>query len=200
MIRKILVVAALACTVSACASAPEPKPVDPAAEAEAARVAKEKRLVELVRAGGIDEKGPAQDEAMALIAALSGKDPKTDPKGFQEASLTTMLDAAKKHDTRVYRAMMSYRCRSMQSEAKANLAALLAAEESFREEAERYGTFDEVGFVPDAQRYTYEMESLDDLGFVAIARGRGDMDGDLWRISHGHTEAEALLDRCAEWR
>lgn len=189
----------LCAALAGCASAPKPRP-DPAAEAAAALVQKEKRLVALIREGGIEQKGPAQDEAMALIAELSGKDPSTDPKGFQEAVLPTMLAAAKKHDPRVHRAMLSFRCRSMQAEVIENLKALYAAEESFRAENERYGSLDEVGFAPKAEHYEYAMESNDDLSFVAHGRGTGEMDGDLWRVSHGGAEPESLVNRCDEYR
>lgn len=179
----------------ACASAPPPKP-DPAAEAERQRVERQKRLVVLLRAGALDGDGPTKQEVMKIISALSGVDSKLDPTGFEAIAQPTMLEAAKAHDHLLYVAMLDYQCRARQTEAQRALKALHRAEEEFREEHERYGTLAEVGFRLEGARYEVDFESLNDLGYVARARGRGEMDGDLWRVSHGHEEPEALVDVC----
>lgn len=171
---------------------------DPEAEAAAARIAREKRLVSLLRAGRYDRPGPEKDETLALIEALSGINPQSDPAAFRAAMMPTMLRVAEAHDSLLHGAMRKHQCQAQQSEARKGLVLLQQAEESYRRETDHYGTLDDVGFTHTSTLYIFVLESVDDISFVALARGRGEAEGDLWRTSHGHTEPEALLDRCSQ--
>lgn len=94
-----------------------------------------------------------------------------------------------------------YQCRAKQSEAKGNLKALFVAEESYRAEKNTYGTLDEVGFRPSGEklRYDYVLVSHDAEHFVAEARGKDEMNGDLWRVDeHGQPENLATVEDCGE--
>jgi type IV pilus assembly protein PilA len=80
---------------------------------------------------------------------------------------------------------VKFQCRSMQSEAKANLKALLVAEESFRGENNTYSTDTAaIGFQPAGNklRYRYVVTTATATAFGAEARGEGDVDGDVWTI------------------
>jgi hypothetical protein len=77
-----------------------------------------------------------------------------------------------------------FQCRSKQSEAKVNLKSLYVAQESYRAEFDKYGTLEEIRFVPQGEkiRYEYVLVSYDETHFVAEARGKDEQAGDLWRI------------------
>lgn len=179
-----------------CATASKPDR-DPLAEAAAARVAREKRLVALLRAGNYDRPGPEKAETLALIEALSGVDPKADPSAFRAAMFPTMLRAAEAHDPVLLEAMRKHQCQSQQQEARQGLLLLQKAQEAYRREEDHYGTLDDIGFSYTSALYRFVLESVDDISFVALARGHGEAEGDLWRISHGHPAPEVLLDRCS---
>ena len=195
--RNAILAAALATGVIACATTEKPA-VDPIAEAAAAKRARQKRLVVLLRAGDYDVPGPSREEMFRLVSALTKLDPEENPREFRAAFEPTLYEAARRHDPALYQVMLVHRCRTHQKEALAGLLELRALEEKFRDEEEHYGTLADIGFEQPSQRYEISLESVDDISFVAIARGRGDAEGDLWRISHGHLEAEALVDRCSE--
>lgn len=187
----------LATSVTGCASTEKPA-LDPYAEAEAAKRARQKRLVALLRAGDYDRPGPSREEMFSLVSALTNLDPDKEPQEFRSAFEPTLYEAARRHDQALYQVMLVHRCRTHQKEALAGLQELRALEEKFRAEEEHYGTLTDIGFEQPSERYVISLESVDDISFVAIARGRGDAEGDLWRISHGHVEAEPLVDRCSE--
>lgn len=186
----------LALGLFGCASTEKPA-LDPQAEAAAAKRARQKRLVALMRQGDYDVPGPARDEMFALIGALTGREPDNESKEFRALIEPTLFEAARLHDPALHQIMREHRCRRHQKEAQDGLREVRVLEEKFRAQQEHYGTLSDIGFSQASDRYVFTLESVDDISFVAIARGRAEVDGDLWRISHGHEEPEALVDRCA---
>lgn len=93
-----------------------------------------------------------------------------------------------------------FQCRSKQSEAKANLKALSAAEEMYRAEHEAYTPdLAALRWQPaggERLRYDYLVVSAAKESFRAEARGTGDMAGDLWAITEAG-EVEAVADHCS---
>jgi type IV pilus assembly protein PilA len=92
-----------------------------------------------------------------------------------------------------------FQCRSKQSEARANLKALAAAEELFKAEHEAYtADLAALHWQPaggERLRYEYLVVNATAQGFRAEARGSGDMAGDLWVITEAG-EVEAVADHC----
>ncbi len=90
-----------------------------------------------------------------------------------------------------------YECRAKQSEAKSNLKSLYIAQSMFQAERSRFGTLEEIGFAPAGEtlRYEYVLVSHDDTHFVAEARGKDEMTGDLWQIDDTGTP-RALQSVC----
>ena len=77
-------------------------------------------------------------------------------------------------------------CRSKQTEAKANLKALLIAEESHRVEFDTYDKdMKTLGFEARGKtiRYRYEVVQASESTFMARATGIGEMKGDVWEIT-----------------
>lgn len=186
----------LSMAFNGCATTEKPA-LDAQAEAEAAKRARQKRLVALLRQGDYDAPGPTRDELFALVNGLTGIDPEAQAQEFRAAIEPTMYEAARLHDPVLYQVMLVHRCRRQQKEALDGLREVRVLEEKFRSEVEHYGTLSDIGFEKQSERYVITLESVDDISFVAIARGRGEVAGDLWRISHGHEEPEPLVDRCA---
>lgn len=79
---------------------------------------------------------------------------------------------------------VKFQCRAKQSEAKANLKALMVAEESFRGENDTYSTdFAAIGFQPVGRKLRYRyLATASKETYVGEARGEGDMEGDVWTI------------------
>ncbi len=79
-----------------------------------------------------------------------------------------------------------YKCKSKQSEAKSNLMSLRTTMEMINVEKGQYAqSLADVkaeGFVPMGEYYEYEVTASGEKTFVAQARGKGDMAGDVWKI------------------
>jgi Tfp pilus assembly protein PilE len=83
---------------------------------------------------------------------------------------------------------VSFRCRSMQSEAKGTLKAFAIAQESFLAEHDRYGDVVEVPFARGhrKQRYRYVLTDLGPRSYTAWAFGvADDVTGDVWKLEAG---------------
>ncbi len=96
--------------------------------------------------------------------------------------------------------------RAKQVEAKSNLAAIFVAEKSFWNEADRYGTLGEIGWIPSGgPRYSYSVNGVEVVGnvgvgiapgvnltvvtFIAGAQANVDKDAvlDIWYINDVHS-------------
>lgn len=98
--------------------------------------------------------------------------------------------------------MRTFQCRSMQTEAKANLKSLYVAEESYRAEFDTYDKdTKKLGFEPHGgakTRYRYEILEAGPTSFKARATGIEDeVKGDVWEISEKNdlTNVEAKCPR-----
>lgn len=91
-----------------------------------------------------------------------------------------------------------YQCRSKQSEARNNLAALFAREELYRGDKDGY-TQDlaALEFKPMGQviRYDYVVVQASREAFRAEARGKGDMAGDVWAITNAN-DVQNVDNKC----
>lgn len=84
-----------------------------------------------------------------------------------------------------------FQCRAMQSEAKAGLKAIVAAQQAFHAENGRYGLIDEIGFAPETgekeSRYQFVIIANSEQDFLAEARGLVSQGGieseDIWQIT-----------------
>jgi len=91
---------------------------------------------------------------------------------------------------------VKFQCRSKQSEARATLRSLFAAEESFKADHNAYSTDPAaVGFSPIASRYQFRILEAGPATFRAEAAGIGDMAGDRWEIDQTG-EAKNLEGKC----
>ncbi len=85
---------------------------------------------------------------------------------------------------------VKFQCRSKQSEAKGNLKAIYVSEESYRAEADTYGTNTTViGFQPKGNkiRYVYTLTGTTSNEFIATAtpaaQFSGELSSDSWTIN-----------------
>lgn len=93
---------------------------------------------------------------------------------------------------------MTFRCRSMQSEAKGSLKAFAIAQESFLAERDRYGDVGEVPFNARHRktRYRYVLTDLGPRSYTAWAFGvADDVQGDVWMVEAGDF-ARPLVSVC----
>lgn len=92
-----------------------------------------------------------------------------------------------------------YKCKSMQSEAKAKLMALKTVMESVKTEKGAYPkSIDEAkaaGFDATGQYYDFRLGRVDAAAFSAEAVGKDKMAGDVWQVDQTGMP-KAVTDKC----
>jgi Tfp pilus assembly protein PilE len=92
-----------------------------------------------------------------------------------------------------------YQCKSKQAEMKMSLTEAAAYMQLYRAEHGTYAKtrdeLEEAGFSPEETYYEIEIKSATDDTYVIVARGTGDMEGDLWEMDESGQE-KPVSDKC----
>jgi hypothetical protein len=92
-----------------------------------------------------------------------------------------------------------YKCRSKQSEAKANLRALVAVEQSIKADKGKFtaslAALKDNGLSVEGARYQLQVVAASDNAFTAEAHGVAEMAADVWRVDQSGVMT-AVSDAC----
>ncbi|WNG36847.1 CHAT domain-containing protein [Archangium violaceum] len=164
----------------------------PLLSAQQGRRALEFRLMELeMGSGGKRDFSVTGEEERAESAAimrqLTGRSRVEDEGSYGEARLELLMKVGRVYAPSSWRRLWEIRCQGMQIGAKYALLDIRVRQLSFLEEHGRLGSLEEIGFEPapsPKRLYTFTLERVDERHFVAVARGRDRMEGDVWRLEN----------------